>query len=229
MASPSYARQTLESPNPIARFAHRTRHGFALAMVSDALPKGGTAVDFGAGPGTFVKLLRAERPDAQVVGYEPFMGTGSEHVVRDRSLLPRRADVITALEVCEHLSPESIQEFVDFMKATLSDNGTAIVSVPIMVGPILLLKNLNFVLFKKPPYKYSFRELVSGVFYKPVSRFVNQQGMYTHKGFDWRNLRAILNQNFIITKETYSPFPWLYHGLNSQWFVALKKRPAPTA
>ena len=46
MATVAYDRQTMNSPNPIARFAHRARMARSLNMARQLLPQGGAIVDF---------------------------------------------------------------------------------------------------------------------------------------------------------------------------------------
>ena len=62
-----YERQTLRHPNPVARFAHRKRHGFALTLASRHVEMGGTVLDFGAGQGSFLYELGRIRPDLRLV------------------------------------------------------------------------------------------------------------------------------------------------------------------
>jgi hypothetical protein len=47
----SYDRQTVNSPNPLARFSHRSRVEKSASLVKRHLSEGGVVVDFGAGTG----------------------------------------------------------------------------------------------------------------------------------------------------------------------------------
>src|SRR4051794_27796390 len=68
----SYEKQTVDSPNPLARFAHRARIQKSLAIVDEHLPKGGRFADFGAGTGLLLSEFGKKRPDATLFGIEPF-------------------------------------------------------------------------------------------------------------------------------------------------------------
>jgi tRNA G46 methylase TrmB len=69
----SYDRQTINSSNPIARFAHRARIRKSLTLAKKLAPAGATIVDFGAGTGTFLSSLGDERPDVSLFAVEPYM------------------------------------------------------------------------------------------------------------------------------------------------------------
>ena len=66
-----YEEQTLNHPNPIARFAHQARYSNSLSLVVKALPPDGTILDFGAGQGEFLHRLGSLRPDARLLAFEP--------------------------------------------------------------------------------------------------------------------------------------------------------------
>lgn len=222
----SYARQTLESANPLARFAHRTRYAKALNLVADHAPQGGSTVDYGAGPGVLVDLIAERRPDLNALGFDPYSTTGSPLVKRSLDEMPAKVDVISAFEVCEHLVPEGMATFRDFVSQKLADDGHLIVSVPIMTGPVLVIKQLNNELFKRNKNSsYSVGEIVRGVLGQPVDRRLQRDGLrFNHKGFDWRAFRDSLLGEFAIVEQSFSPTPFLPAGLNSQWFAVLKKR-----
>ena len=62
-----YNRQTLDTPNPIARFAHKVRYQRALELAQTKLISGGTLLDIGCGDGTFLQTFAQMRPDTEVV------------------------------------------------------------------------------------------------------------------------------------------------------------------
>lgn len=49
----SYEEQTLDHPNPLARYAHRAGLRLALREAAASLPPGGALLDYGAGQGRF--------------------------------------------------------------------------------------------------------------------------------------------------------------------------------
>src|SRR4029453_2715039 len=69
-----YSRQTLDTANPVARYAHRQRHRLSLDRAAAEVPEGGTVLDYGCGEGTFLNALAEARPDVTLLGYDPESG-----------------------------------------------------------------------------------------------------------------------------------------------------------
>ena len=67
----SYRAQTLDTPNPVARYAHRQRYKASFERVTSAVPHGGTVLDYGCGQGDFLNTLADLRPDLSLYGYDP--------------------------------------------------------------------------------------------------------------------------------------------------------------
>jgi cyclopropane fatty-acyl-phospholipid synthase-like methyltransferase len=222
----SYAQQTFKSRNPIARFSHRSRLEAGLSAVAEHLPPSGTLLDFGCGPGVFLEEIKAHRPDAVLYGYDPFVKAASP--VFDRvddldKVRPGSVDLICAFEVLEHMTRDGWHDFTRFCQAALSKNPKArvVVSVPIMLGPVLLVKTLNSYIFKRKDAEYSLVDLIaSSIFHRGVERA--EQPVHSHKGFDFRRLKQFLGMRFEVENEFFSPYRKLYYGLNSQYFVTLR-------
>ena len=232
MGQVDYVHQTVKSPNPMVRFSHGKRFGASVRLADAHLQQGASLLDFGAGGMTFLQRMASARPDVELFGYDPHKPledpTIRFTVVDDLDVLPRESfDAITAFEVLEHLSDEDVDAFIQFAKSHVSDDGHIFVSVPIMIGPILVPKYLNARFVKRSAWRYSTRELVGAAFLgRPVPRYWHGY-MNTHKGFDWRDLRRRLTVDLTLVGEQLSPFPKLhYAGLNSQWIAVLQKRPA---
>ena len=224
-----YDRQTYNAPNPLARLAHRVRYKIANRLVVRFLEPDGSMLDFGCGDGRTLKRVREFYPEAHLVGYEPFMsgqGDGYVRLSTEAEVLKERYNLITAFEVLEHLEDEEITRFFDLANNTLPPygGGFIIVSVPIMLGPVLIPKIINAQYVRRATWKYSFSEVIrAAVFLKSVPRF-RGAGYLTHKGFDWRNVRARLESSFVPIDECFSPFPHLPWGLNSRWFGVYRRR-----
>ena len=60
-----------------------------------------------------------------------------------------------AFETLEHVDDHVLEEFISFCERSLRAGGVLIISVPIMVGPILLLKYPNAVFINKSRWRYS--------------------------------------------------------------------------
>lgn len=223
MTMVSYDRQTINSPNPLARFAHRSRVAKSVAFADKNLPQNGVVVDFGAGTGLFLSSLGDRRPDATLYAIEPYMPSASDprlHYVPDFDALTVSPDLITAFETCEHLSDADAEQFLSNARRALKPDGKLIVSVPIMIGGALLLKELNRSILFRRKSDYSASELAAGVAGRAVAR--PDERNPTHKGFDFRWLRGLIRERFIIETEILSPLP-LPWWANSQVFFICRK------
>jgi 2-polyprenyl-3-methyl-5-hydroxy-6-metoxy-1,4-benzoquinol methylase len=219
----SYDRQTIHSPNPLARFAHRSRIAKSVALAEKYLPKKGVVIDFGAGTGLLLSTLGDRRSDASLYAIEPFMPSASDpriHYVPDFEALNLNPDVISAFEVCEHLTDAETERFLANAQHCLKADGKLIVSVPIMIGGALLVKELNRSILFRRRSDYSASELLAGCLGRPVVRPAERNP--THKGFDFRRLRDQLRERFIIEDEILSPLP-LPWWANSQVFFICRK------
>jgi SAM-dependent methyltransferase len=218
----SYEKQTVDSPNPLARFAHRTRIQKSLSIVDENLPQGGTFADFGAGTGLLLGEFEKRRADARLLGIEPFQtpyhGERVEFVPTIDSLEASSVDVVSAFEVCEHMYEEEIREFLQDCRTVLSDRGKLILSVPVMYGAAAVPKFVNRVMLYRRNYTgYGFHDLVKSSFGIPIRR--PEDPRHTHMGFDFRWLLKIVGDSFLITDVDCSPFRGLPWYFNSQVFI----------
>lgn len=216
-----YDRQTLDTPNPIARFAHRARFARSLAFIG-GLPPGAAILDYGCGEGRFLSSIERRWPGKyRLMGYEPFMSrafdgysivSGADDVA-DESL-----HAMTCLEVCEHLDGDEVSELARFARLKLRRDGMLVVSVPIMTGPVLALKEMNRCLLHRRVPEHSLGELFGSVFLglRP-SRASNIKT--SHKGYDYRETLVRLSGEFGLLRLDYSPFRPLPSLLNSQVFM----------
>ena len=212
-----YARQTLDSPNPLVRFAHRRRLALSLRLADSLLPQGGVLVDFGAGEGGFVSALAAQRSDARCLAVEPHMDLADPAVgTLDRlaDATTGSVDLVTALEVLEHLSTAELQDFLAACHRVLRPEGRVLVTVPIMYGLALPFKEASRAIMRRRLDSISPRELLRATAGLPIARSPNLLG--SHKGFDFRILRGALAATFTVQRETCSPFPVLPWWCNSQ-------------
>lgn len=219
----SYDHQTINSPNPLARFAHRSRVSKSIALVNKHLPQNGVVIDFGAGTGSFLSSLGDERPDATLFAIEPFMPPTTDpriHYILNFESLNLNPDVISAFEVCEHLTDSETEQFISNSQHFIKAHGKLIVSVPIMVGGALLLKELSRSILFRRASEYSLSDLFTGLLGHMVERPINRRT--THKGFDFRWFREKLRERFIIEDEILSPLPIPWWA-NSQIFFICRK------
>jgi hypothetical protein len=223
----SYEKQTVDSPNPLARFAHRSRIQKSLAIVAEHLPAGGTFADFGAGTGLLLSEFSNQRPDATLYGIEPFQTPyypGNVTYVPDLpSLKPSSVDVISAFEVCEHMYESEIRDFLAQSLETLTPQGKLILSVPVMYGAAAVPKFVNRVMLYRRNYTgYGVSDLAKSSVGIPIER--PQDPRHTHTGFDFRWLIGIVRESFVTDRLDTSPFTALPWYLNSQVFIIASRR-----
>jgi 2-polyprenyl-3-methyl-5-hydroxy-6-metoxy-1,4-benzoquinol methylase len=179
-------------------------------------------VDFGAGTGSMLSALGDARPDALLFAIEPKMPASADrrlHYLEAFSEIRERVDLVTAFEVCEHLSDQDVQQFLHDAKDALNAEGKLIISVPIMLGGAFLLKKMNHLIFRRQN-PGSIAVLMKATLGGKVPRAPNRWN--SHDGFDFRLLRREISQFFVIEKEIHSPLhlPW---WASSQVFFICRK------
>ncbi len=101
--------------------------------------------------------------------------------------------------------------------------GEVLISVPVIGGPTLLLKEANRAVLFRRRSDYSVGELLAASFGgRPAPR--PDDIRVTHKGFDFRALVDRLGERFEVGDVARSPFPALPWWLNSQVFARLRRR-----
>jgi 2-polyprenyl-3-methyl-5-hydroxy-6-metoxy-1,4-benzoquinol methylase len=223
----SYRAQTLDTPNPVARYAHRQRYKASFDRVSRDVRRGGTVLDYGCGQGDFLNRLAELRPDLTLYGYDPESGHAPERYtpVDDVGAVPDGSvDMVCCFEALEHLYDPEIATFVDQARRVLVHGGEVTISVPVIGGPPLLLKEANRAMLFRRRSDYSARELLAAALAgRPAPR--PDDIRVTHKGFDFRRLLGALGERFEVTDAASTPFPALPWWLNSQVFARLRPRP----
>ena len=219
-----YEVQTLNHPNPIVRFAHQTRYANSLALALRLLPINGTIVDFGAGQGEFLHRLAKQRPDVHLVAFEPYMELKYPEIERRLSMediASTSVDFFCAFETLEHVPDEVIESFISEAKRVCRDDARIVVSVPIMQGAILPVKEISRSLLFRRFSDYSATEMMRGILGLKVDRADNI--LWSHKGFDQRTLLARLQTEFPLEEKFCSPFRQLPWWCNSQAFFVFRR------
>ena len=221
-----YRRQTVDTRNPIARYAHRQRYKFSLDHVASSVPDTGTVLDYGCGDGSFLNALADLRPDLTLYGFDPESNHVPEHYTLIDDVEPVAAgsvDMVCCYETLEHLYDKEITELVTHTQRLLRAGGELSISVPIIGGPTLLLKELNRMVMFRRRTDYSMGELLRAAFLgQPAARPDDIRP--THKGFDFRALTARLEEDLELVEQGFSPFPRLPWWTNSQVFLRFRPR-----
>ncbi|MDN5858760.1 MAG: class I SAM-dependent methyltransferase [Pseudonocardia sp.] len=219
----SYARQTVDAPNPIARFAHRRRIAISLRTASGIVAENASVLDYGCGSGLFLRQLGERRPDIRLLGYDPYFATfsnepqhGFEAVDDVEVIASATVDLMTALETLEHLTDAELVEFIAHVKRILAPSGKLLVSVPVIGGPGLVVKEVNRMLLHRRMTDYTPIEFARAVLLgRPGHR---RDVKASHKGFDFKALRRIIGEHLDLEREWLAPLPKVPWPLNSQHF-----------
>lgn len=224
----SYDKQTINSPNPLARYAHRSRIRKSIQLALSKLPPRGRVLDYGCGSGVFVNEMLALRP-ACAVGYEPFM---TERASAALPIYSRIEDIepmgpfslVTLFETIEHLSDEETAGFLRTCADLLSPAGGLLISGPIEIGPALIAKEFNrsILRFNRPDYGLvEFAK--ASLFGIPARRAENIKT--SHRGFDFRQAVGLFrNSGWRVEVLQYGPLPiGTWYG-NSQVYLWLTRQ-----
>ena len=213
MADVPYEKQTVDNPNPIARFAHRARMRRSRRLVMPFLTGSATLLDYGCGQGRFLRDLATEingqAQQVALLGYDPYQSAQFDgyRIISDPAQVPPESvDILTILEVCEHLTGPETEEFVDFAVKILRPDGGLLVSFPIEMGPAVLLKEMSrSILYRRRP-DLSASELLQAAFFGTPARRA-EDIKESHRGYDWRVTQRTLLEAFQCDHIEFSPLP----------------------
>ena len=217
--SREYARQTVDNPNPIARFSHRSRHRVSVDLAVQHLPPGGTVVDFGANGGLLLERVGEARQDVTLVGIDPYHDIESDRIINGDSLdevETSSVDVLGSFETLEHLFDDDLAAFFEGAERVLRPGGEIIVTVPIMFGLALPIKELSRSILHRRRSDTSLRDIARGTLGRPIERTPYRRR--SHRGFDFRALRSEIAAHFDVTDQFHLPFRVLRGGqTRKQW------------
>jgi len=176
-------------------------------------------LDLGCGDGTWLRYV------SRHIGYGVGIDVGWNNATEEWSSPPENIvlkkgdfftccidaelfDVVCCFETLEHFrDPYSV---ICLMKKCLKPGGIAVISVPIEIGPSVLVKQL---VAKATRYNrdatWTLMELVNAVFYN-VGEIKKQRATSEYggeKGFDYRDIENLFNQNFQNVRYRGTPFP----------------------
>jgi 2-polyprenyl-3-methyl-5-hydroxy-6-metoxy-1,4-benzoquinol methylase len=226
--SDTYDNRTINSSNPFVGFAHRSRYKKMIKYLTPRLELG-KVLDYGCGTGVLISELNNIKPDC-CVGYEPFFTTeyckDNLPIYSDYNDIQKNAPykTITICEVMEHLQWTELAKILLRFDEILSPDGAIVVSVPIEIGPVILLKELHRSKYEKK-WTYRFFEFLGALIFGITGYRENPDDSYMpHKGFDFRHLiRFIKSKNWRVKTLGYSPLPLKCWYGNSQIFFSIER------
>jgi SAM-dependent methyltransferase len=209
-------------------------------------------VDWGAGDGYVLgELLTGPEPPELVLAFEP--GERMQALLEERRrslelgdrlrwfrtiediegfLDGRPIDVLACLGVLEHLPLQPRREFYEFAARTVAPDGIVLLDLPVEYGPAVVVKELGRRVLKGRPAEYRLRTLAAravGRTRRDPRRF-DEDGstgfIYTHQGFDHREIVGELAPHFEVAAQRGSPLErapaWAF---NQEVLISLR-RPA---
>lgn len=230
---PNYASYTYDHPNYFVRYPHRKRNKLVAEKIAEICSK--SWLDYGAGDGALLgQLLARNALPHTCVLFEPDPGMCSQlvdntsrfteatvQILSEISEVDIQFELVTALEVLEHLPLPARIKFYRFLARNLKCDGKVLIELPIESGPILLLKEWGRKFLKKRVSEYSFRELLDAVVFSKIldahARYlINDKRTFIspHRGFDLNRLLIELNSIGKVQEVVRSPFPFLPRVFN---------------
>jgi len=137
-------------------------------------------------------------------------------------IFDRRYDVVTALETMEHIDGPTAARII---KRIAQGNPRRFVcSVPIEIGPSVLIKNFGSLLMGYSRHKtYTWKQTLSAGFYQ-LDRLPRHTA--SHLAFDWRWLAQTIRQHFRIVETRFFPLRYLPACVSSTAFFIAEPWPA---
>ena len=134
------------------------------------------------------------------------------------------ADVIVAMETCEHIPENEVVRIIEAVAA--AQPGIFVCSVPVEVGPSIWLKNVGSLLTGYMRHReYGWAETFWAGFYQLDRLPPHDTG---HKGFDWRWLAQTVRHNMKIVETRKFPIGFLPSTVAFSVFMIAEPRPNST-
>ncbi len=113
-------------------------------------------------------------------------------------------DIVFCLDTLAHIAPPTRRRVVAELSRVTRAGGQLIVSLPIEVGPVLLLRQMMRALTRKSRDVYSAGDMLRSVAFRP--RYTSlSAGAITGKGYDFRRDLELLQSSFTIRRKQFVP------------------------
>lgn len=139
-----------------------------------------TGIDFSDSP---LRFARAFNPDLEFIRGD---------IADDRSLIPQKYDVITLVEVIEHIPPEKLDAFIEAVSRRLNPSGRLLITTPTDNIPV-----------SKKHYQHFNLQKLQGLL---GDRFTITRTDYCHRplsGLDRLKLRFLSNRLFVTVSPSF--------------------------
>jgi SAM-dependent methyltransferase len=238
----TYSERTLGDPNPIKRYLQNSRFSEALGILK-GLSSTKRMLDFGGGDGELCIRTQSFHPDSELICYEPAPGMYSEAEEKLRyhprirltnSLKEMEAgtfDVVTSLEVFEHLPEKELAEALNAIDNLLSKDGVLIIGVPNELHLAALYKGVFRMLRRYGAYDAQLGNIAKCIVGRPPRnrplRNVSKDKMYyfEHLGFNHYEFFERLKGTFVCQRQINSPYKFLPKFATPEIYYVLKKHP----
>jgi 2-polyprenyl-3-methyl-5-hydroxy-6-metoxy-1,4-benzoquinol methylase len=233
-----YAKKQILCKSVIVSWSHRRRFDLARKLVE---PYAGLKLlDYGCGDGTFLAevydlfptMVGADVDLKQTLDCrERFAAPSKISFVLVTDLNDQRHnaayDVVTCMEVLEHCVENDLSQTLVTLRRLVSPSGSVILSVPIEIGPGLVLKQIirtwagwRALGDYKYTERYNTHELWKMIFAnentaidRPTySNSADGRLFHGHKGFNWRTLAKQADEYFKVRQCRFSPLGWSWLG-----------------
>ncbi len=243
-----YAAKQVFAKFRILRWSHQSRFNKGIGLVKKIRPK--SILDYGCGDATFLIFLRSlvnikfgmeidtTQIDLLKIRFEKESGFTFLHVSEDPG---QKFEMVTCFEVLEHCNDEDIAIILEKLNQLCCQDGTIIISVPketglTMIGKQAIRRFLGMIKFGNYQYSewYTFVEFFKMLFatentkikraFYEVSFEGKASQACSHKGFNWKVLRLIIQSKFDLQKIEFTPQILPLGLVSSQvWFICRKK------
>jgi SAM-dependent methyltransferase len=239
----TYADHTFNDKNRIKGWLQRQRLVTALRLADPSRIEVTRMLDFGSGDGELCRQFASRNTSARIYCYEPTPSLLDEARKNLSALNPARyqlmselssdldgsIDLVYCLEVFEHLPPTETHQAIQSIRSLLRPQGRVIIGVPVEIGIPALYKGLFRMARRYGRFDASPRNVwLSMIGSPPQERAVAEiapgfRFYFEHLGFDWRSLRQILLNEFVVVDTVSSPLTLGSWCMPEIYFVLKKK------
>jgi 2-polyprenyl-3-methyl-5-hydroxy-6-metoxy-1,4-benzoquinol methylase len=235
--NPSYERN--QSFNRLVAWLHSRRYRHVTDAVAPvaAIGRPLQVLDIGCGLGKLYDVLGRSFP-IEYTGVDPqsrYLNEANERYGKspnfrsfcvsaaDPVIFDRQYDVVIALETMEHIEGPTVVRIIE--KLAEANPRRFICSVPIEIGPSVLMKNVGSMLMGYSRHRtYTWKQTIAAGLYQ-----LDKLPRHTisHLAFDWRWLAQTIRDHFRIVETRFFPFRFLPASVSTTaFFIAEPRRSA---